>query len=236
MSPAPKDYVDVAERIRQFKFEYPEGSLQTGEPSLFKVGEQVFVWCQAAAYRTPDDERPGIGTAWEPVPGPTPFTRDSELMNAETSAWGRAIVALGFETKHIASSNEVRNRQASSEPDTPSDQDGRARPRSGQDVAEQASSGSEGSSGFTPPPSANEKPATEGVLTELNTVLKLLNASYPQHPGEGRTWEDVAKNHIKDTVQKESVRDLSLAEAQDLIRWLEDEYQRAAREAAIPFD
>jgi hypothetical protein len=33
-------------------------------------------------------------------------------MNAETSAWGRAIIALGFPTKKIASAEEVRNRQA----------------------------------------------------------------------------------------------------------------------------
>jgi hypothetical protein len=64
----------------------------------------------AAAYRTPDDPRPGIGVAWELYPGTTPYTRDSELMNAETSAWGRAIVAVGIPTKKIASADEVRNR------------------------------------------------------------------------------------------------------------------------------
>jgi hypothetical protein len=106
------DYVDVAERIRTFKEKYPDGSLQAHEyPRLWLIGDKTFIGYCAAAYRTPDDPRPGIGWAWEPVPGPTPFTKDSELMNAETSAWGRAIVALGFETKKIASANEVRNRQ-----------------------------------------------------------------------------------------------------------------------------
>src|SRR5918995_1562320 len=96
------DYVDVAERIRIFKERYPEGSLQSLEPPrLWQVGERMFIGYCAAAHPTPDDERPGIGWAWEPVPGPTPFTKDSELMNAETSAWGRAIVALGFETKKV---------------------------------------------------------------------------------------------------------------------------------------
>ena len=117
--PAPEGYVDVATRIAEFYKTFPEGSLQTGEPQLFHVGDKSFVAVQATAYRTPGDECPATGTAWEPVPGPTPFTRDSELQNAETSAWGRAIVALGFETKHIASSNEVRNRQAA--PPTNSD-------------------------------------------------------------------------------------------------------------------
>ncbi len=107
------DYVDVAERIREFNAKYPEGTLQSLiQPEIVQVGDKTFVLYGAAAYRTPDDQRPGIGWAWEPVPGPTNFTRDSEVQNAETSAWGRAIVALGFETKKIASANEVRNRQS----------------------------------------------------------------------------------------------------------------------------
>ena len=107
------DYVDVAERIRQFYERFPTGSLQTlAMPEVVEVNGKSFVLYGAAAYRTPDDERPAHGWAWEPVPGQTSFTRDSELQNAETSAWGRAIIALGFETKHIASQEEVRNRQA----------------------------------------------------------------------------------------------------------------------------
>ena len=109
------DYVDVAERIGEFKAAYPDGTLQpiNGlEPfRVVEVGGKTFVTYVAAAYRTPDDPRPGIGVAWEPFPGTTPYTRDSELMNAETSAWGRAIVALGIPTKKIASAEEVRNRQ-----------------------------------------------------------------------------------------------------------------------------
>ena len=100
------DYVDVAERIRIFKAEFPEGSLQS-EVEFVEGG----VLCKARAYRTPDDLRAGVGHAFEPIPGKTPYTKDSEVMNAETSAWGRAIVALGFETKKIASADEVRNRQ-----------------------------------------------------------------------------------------------------------------------------
>ncbi len=112
------DYVDVAERIREFNAKYPEGTLQSLiQPEILQVGDKTFVLYGAAAYRTPDDQRPGIGWAWEPVPGPTNFTRDSEVQNAETSAWGRAIVALGFETKKIASANEVRNRQSNGEAD-----------------------------------------------------------------------------------------------------------------------
>lgn len=109
----PADYIDVAERIRQFRERYPEGTLQQVEWGVREIGNKAFVYYTAAAYRTPDDPRPGIGTAWEPFPGPTPYTRDSELMNAETSAWGRAIIAAGAaDAKRVASANEVANRRA----------------------------------------------------------------------------------------------------------------------------
>jgi hypothetical protein len=107
------DYVDVAERLRLFKAEYPDGSLSSTLEPLRDVEGNLNGWlCRAEAYRTADDQRPGVGHAVEPVPGKTPYTRDSEAMNAETSAWGRAIIALGFPTKKIASAEEVRNRQA----------------------------------------------------------------------------------------------------------------------------
>ena len=113
--PAPPDYIDVAERIRDFREQYPQGSLQRVDLQFIDFAGKSWVVFTAAAYRTPDDERPGHGTAWEPVPGPTNFTRDSELQNAETSAWGRALVAvLAADTKRgVASANEVRNRQGS---------------------------------------------------------------------------------------------------------------------------
>lgn len=104
------DYIDVAERIKEFKTKYPEGSLQQMSVEFKEFAGQSWVIYTAAAYRTPDDERPGIGTAWEPVPGKTPYTKDSELQNCETAAWGRAVVALGLETKKIASKQEVINR------------------------------------------------------------------------------------------------------------------------------
>ena len=109
------DYIDVPERIRLFLEAFPEGSLQSHPAKPWKITEvdgKHFVVYTALAYRSPDDKRPGEGTAWEPFPGQTPYTRNSELQNAETSAWGRAIVALGIGAKKIASADEVRNRQA----------------------------------------------------------------------------------------------------------------------------
>lgn len=107
------DYVDVAERLVEFRDKHPDGSLQTLDVQFLEFGGQHWVVYRAAAYRTPDDARPGHGAAWEPVPGRTPFTKDSELQNAETSAWGRAIVAaLAADTKRgVASRQEVEARQ-----------------------------------------------------------------------------------------------------------------------------
>ncbi len=108
-------YVDVATRIALFRERYPEGSLQpvnADDPvRVVTVGERIFLQYAAAAYRHPDDPRPGIGVAWEPFPGRNPYTRESEAMVAETSAWGRAIVAaLAADTrKGVASADEVRN-------------------------------------------------------------------------------------------------------------------------------
>ncbi|MDE1822663.1 MAG: hypothetical protein KGI98_17640, partial [Euryarchaeota archaeon] len=87
------------------------GTLQQVDLQFVVVGDEQFVVYTAAAYRTPLDPRPGMGTAWEPVPGKTRFTRDSEGQNAETSAWGRAIIAAGAaDASKIASREEVQNR------------------------------------------------------------------------------------------------------------------------------
>lgn len=104
------DYVDVAERIRLFYEKYPDGRIGTVAHGMYPVGERTFVYCQAHAHRAPDDPQPCVGTAWEPIPGPTPYTKDSELMNAETAAWGRAIIAAGIPSKKIASAQEVEAR------------------------------------------------------------------------------------------------------------------------------
>ena len=120
------DYVDVAARIAEFRAKYPEGSLQPARLDrpfeVISIGQETYIVVVAAAYRHPDDPRPGIGMAYEPYPGRTPYTRGSELQNAETSAWGRAIVAaLAADTKRgIASAEEIRNRRA--EQDTRSEQ------------------------------------------------------------------------------------------------------------------
>ena len=133
------DYVDVATRIAEFRDAYPDGRLRPADPAdpfrivqvegFDKGGDmihQTFVVVVAAAYRDAGDTAPGIGMAWEVFPGRTPYTRGSELMNAETSAWGRAIVATlaSDSRKGVASREEVRNRQAERDDGLPANRDG----------------------------------------------------------------------------------------------------------------
>jgi hypothetical protein len=136
------DYVDVATRLAEFRERHPEGSLQPLNPAqpfeirqltgVGKTGKEftaTFVIYTAAAYRDRDDPHPGIGCAWEVFPGRTPYTLGSELMNAETSAWGRAIVAaLASDSKRgVLSREEVRNRRA--EHDEPPQQQAAGKPK-----------------------------------------------------------------------------------------------------------
>lgn len=101
------DYKEVAERLADLFAKHPEGSVR-GSYEFVDIGGWRVVY-RAECFRTPDDLAPGIGTAWEEVPGKTPYTRGSEIQNAETSAWGRAIVAAGASTsKRIASADEIR--------------------------------------------------------------------------------------------------------------------------------
>jgi hypothetical protein len=104
-----ENYVDVPQRIKLFYEKYPEGSLQMDPDLQFQtVGDQIIVIGRAYAYRNPQDEKPGVGTAQEYLPGKTNFTRGSEIQNLETSCWGRAIGALGIGIdKAIASKEEV---------------------------------------------------------------------------------------------------------------------------------
>ena len=105
-----EDYIEVSERIQKFYERYPDGSLQ-GCWTWMGPGHDVIVF-RAEAFRSQEDTRPGIGHASEPYPGLTSFTKNSEMMNAETSAWGRAIASLGIAVhRGIASAQEVRAAQ-----------------------------------------------------------------------------------------------------------------------------
>jgi hypothetical protein len=109
-----EDYVDVAERQRLLFERYPDARIQVDLSDVRNAAGELISWkAKATIWRNPEDPVPVCDWAVEPVPGKTPFTRDSEAMNASTSAVGRAIVLAGFETKKIASKEEVRARQES---------------------------------------------------------------------------------------------------------------------------
>lgn len=122
-----KDYVDVAERVRQFWDKYPDGSIQTEFMGLLPGRDDMF-YAVTKVYRNPEDTSPVSGMAAELTNGKTGFTRNSELMNLETSAVGRALGMLGIGIKKsLASRDEVslseaRNKGADyDQPATPID-------------------------------------------------------------------------------------------------------------------
>lgn len=195
------DYKDVAERIQEFYDTYPDGRLATGSPpQVVLIGDRPFVWYHAQAFRSPDDPIPGDGWAAEPVPGATPYTKDSELMNAETAAWGRAIVALGIATKKIASAQEVRGRQGDAAVDRPL--------RGGAAGAETSPAHRGGAAGAA-------KPAADPAITEAQTiVLKDLLPKVARIQGQtpievGDAW--------RNSYGVSGLIDLSEAQADELI-------------------
>lgn len=98
------DYVDVATRIQAFYTKYPEGSLS----AHLTIDDGTRVVMKAYAHRSPDDLLPGIGHA-EEIRGAGMVNKTSAMENCETSAWGRALAALGMEVrKGIASQEEMQ--------------------------------------------------------------------------------------------------------------------------------
>lgn len=107
------DYVTVPQREALFYKEHPDGRIISSTPMIRTVGDRVFIEVTTSVFRSPDDPLPCVASAWEPFPGKTPYTKDSEMMNAETSAIGRALAAAGIAVnRSLASAEEVRNRQA----------------------------------------------------------------------------------------------------------------------------
>lgn len=108
-------YIDVPSRLGMALTKFPELRVTESNPVIVKVGEASFVQVTTTVWRTPDDPIPCRATAWEPIPGRTPYTRDSEMMNASTSALGRALGLMGLGLKgSISTSDEIRNRTSDS--------------------------------------------------------------------------------------------------------------------------
>jgi hypothetical protein len=117
-----KDYIEVKDRVQEFKKLYPSGSLQFTFHGQIEIAGQILIWGQAFAYRDQEDLRPGVGTAWELVPGKSPFVRGSEISVLETSCWGRALAALAIATsKSISTKDEISAAQQRDPWATPTD-------------------------------------------------------------------------------------------------------------------
>ena len=110
------EYVDVKTRLKQALALYPQLRIVEHRPEITQVGDQLFIECSVTVSRDPDDPIPVTAYIFEPYPGKTSFTKNSEQANGATSVLGRALgyMGLGID-KSIASSNEVLGRQQATE-------------------------------------------------------------------------------------------------------------------------
>jgi hypothetical protein len=105
------DYVDVPHRLKMLAEKFPDVRIVESEPAVRVLGNRTFIEVKVTAWRSPDDQHPAVAYCWEPFPGDTPYTRDSEQMNAATSALGRLVaVMLPGAFAKLASMNEVFHR------------------------------------------------------------------------------------------------------------------------------
>jgi len=110
-----KNYIEVKDRIQMFYDKYPNGVLRFQYRGVLEFNGETFIYGEAFAYPDREQLNHATGWAWERVPA-----------KGETSAWGRAIAALGIAvTKGIASREEVqRNMKPENDPwQTPPDTD-----------------------------------------------------------------------------------------------------------------
>lgn len=119
-TPMENGYVMVAERHAKFIEEHPDGviinnmrSHQVHEDGTGYVIMECQIWkkrADADGGKMPD----GVGHAGMPIPGPTSFTKNSEVENAETSALGRALAMIGYHPKEsLASEDEITMKSGS---------------------------------------------------------------------------------------------------------------------------
>ena len=103
-------YVTVNERLKMALAKYPDLRVMELPFLVQEINGDTFLWCAVAVYPTPEHQ-PTNGSVLEPMPGRTPYTRNSELMVGYTSALGRALGYLGFGLdKGLASNDEVAAR------------------------------------------------------------------------------------------------------------------------------
>jgi len=98
-----KDYKTVAYRVNEFREKYPDFTIQT---DLVEAND-VLVIVKASIFNT---ESRLLATGYaEEVRAASKINRTSALENAETSAIGRALSALGLGGSQYASADELVN-------------------------------------------------------------------------------------------------------------------------------
>ena len=112
------NYVDVPTRFAALLAKWPELRIKEHRPEIITIGDKTFISVTMQAWRTPDDPMPCQATCFEPFPGLTSFTRNSEQMNASTSCLGR-LAGLMMSFPKMASLEEVVNRQTEQKPAKP---------------------------------------------------------------------------------------------------------------------
>lgn len=106
-------YITVAERLSRALDKWPELRVTEAPPRIITIGDSTYIEVTTTIWRSPDDPMPTQASCWEPWPGKTPFTRDSEQPNASTSALGRCLGLMGVAVdKALATADEVENRKA----------------------------------------------------------------------------------------------------------------------------
>jgi hypothetical protein len=120
-NPIDNGYVVIAERHAAFNADHPHGLIvndvehfiydPTAKSGFVTVKSRVWKDRQTAVAGEPPD---GVGNASMPIPGPSNFTKNSEVENAETSALGRALAMIGYHPKEtMASADEITSKGGS---------------------------------------------------------------------------------------------------------------------------
>ena len=109
------NYVDVPTRFAALLAKWPELRIKEHRPEIITIGDKTFISVTMQAWRTPDDPIACQATCFEPFPGLTSFTRNSEQQNASTSCLGR-LAGLMMSFPKMASLEEVQNRQTEQKP------------------------------------------------------------------------------------------------------------------------
>ena len=110
-------YIDCRTRLVAALKDWPDLRVVEETPEIVKIGERHFIQATVTLFRTIDVALPVRAYNFEPFPGKTNFTRDSEQQNSATSALARALGYMGYGIERsIASFDEVRNRQPDEKP------------------------------------------------------------------------------------------------------------------------